>query len=87
MYTFLKKKRAIGGTYAKLQKNYAHLGRSGYRGMDVDLSKVNMDEALKKEILDISCERTKRWILARINCPDMEEIFRKLVRLLRLFQF
>lgn len=65
--------------YAKLQKNCAHLGRSGYRGMEVDLSKVNMDEELKKEILDITCERTKRWILARITCPNMEEIFRKLM--------
>ena len=83
----MKKKRDIGSTYAKLQKNYAHLGRSGYRGMDVDLSKVNMDEALKQEILEINCERTKRWILARITCPNMEEIFRELVKHLRLFQF
>lgn len=55
--------------------------------MDVDLSKVNIDEELKKEILDITCERTKRWILARITCPNMEEIFRELVKLLRLFLF
>ncbi|GJT27239.1 ulp1 protease family, C-terminal catalytic domain-containing protein [Tanacetum coccineum] len=77
------KKQAIGKVYAKQQTNYARLGRSGYRGMNVDLSKVVLDEALKEEILNITCDRTGDWILARITSPnistDMEELFRKLV--------
>ncbi|GJT24709.1 hypothetical protein Tco_0894646 [Tanacetum coccineum] len=77
------KKRAIGKVYAKQQTNYARLGRSGYRGMNVDLSKVELDEALKEEILNITCDRTGDWILARITSPnistDMEELIRKLV--------
>ncbi|GJT98416.1 hypothetical protein Tco_1093934 [Tanacetum coccineum] len=42
-----------------------------------------MDEALKAEILNITCDRTRNWILARITSPNistnMEELFRKLV--------
>nr|GEU64695.1 ulp1 protease family, C-terminal catalytic domain-containing protein [Tanacetum cinerariifolium] len=77
------KKRAIGKVYAKQQTNYANLGRSWYRRMDVDLSKVELDEALKAEILNIACNRTRKWILARITSPNistsMEELFRILV--------
>ncbi|GKE56869.1 hypothetical protein Tco_1496054 [Tanacetum coccineum] len=51
--------------------------------MDVDLSKVELDEALKAKILNITCDRTRNWILARITspniCTNMEELFRKLV--------
>ncbi|GJS47443.1 ulp1 protease family, C-terminal catalytic domain-containing protein [Tanacetum coccineum] len=83
LWEIIKKKRAIGKVYAKQQTNYAHLGRSGYRGMDVDLSKVELDEALKAKILNITCDRTRNWILARITspniCTNMEELFRKLV--------
>ncbi|GKA29332.1 hypothetical protein Tco_0715577 [Tanacetum coccineum] len=83
LWEIIKKKRAIGKVYAKQQTNYARLGRSGYRGMNVDLSKVELDEALKEEILNITCDRTGDWILARITSPnistDMEELIRKLV--------
>nr|GEW50841.1 hypothetical protein [Tanacetum cinerariifolium] len=83
LWEIIKKKRAIGKVYAKQQMNYAHLGRSGYRRMDVDLSKVELDEALKAEILTIACDHTRKWILARITSPNistnMEELFRKLV--------
>ncbi|GJR91575.1 hypothetical protein Tco_0215586 [Tanacetum coccineum] len=83
LWEIIKKKRAIGKVYAKQQTNYALLGRSGYRGMDVDLSKVELDEALKAKILNITCDRTRNWILARITSPNistnMEELFRKLV--------
>ncbi|GKD36339.1 hypothetical protein Tco_1251848, partial [Tanacetum coccineum] len=89
LWEIIKKKRAIGKVYAKQQMNYAHLGRSGHRGMDVDLSIVELDEALKAEILNITCDRTRNWILARITSPNistnMEELFRKLVKLLRLY--
>nr|GEX07048.1 hypothetical protein [Tanacetum cinerariifolium] len=83
LWEIIKKKRAIGKVYAKKQTHYAHLRRSGYRGMDVDLSKVELDEALKAEILNIACDRTRNWILARITSPNIstniEELFRKLV--------
>nr|GEY65986.1 putative retrotransposon Ty1-copia subclass protein [Tanacetum cinerariifolium] len=79
---FDNKKRAIGKVYAKQQTNYAHLGRSGYRRMDVDLSKVELDEALRAEILNIAYDRMRNWILARITSPNisknMEELFRKI---------
>ncbi|GKE29234.1 hypothetical protein Tco_1444618, partial [Tanacetum coccineum] len=42
LWESIKKKRAIGKAYDKQQTNYAHIGRSGYRGMDVDLSKVEL---------------------------------------------
>ncbi|GKA20627.1 hypothetical protein Tco_0700616 [Tanacetum coccineum] len=83
LWEIIKKKLAIVKVYAKLQTNYARLGRSRYHGMDVDLSKVKLDEALKEEILNITCDRTRNWILARITSPNistnMEELFRKLV--------
>ncbi|GJT39211.1 putative ribonuclease H-like domain-containing protein [Tanacetum coccineum] len=78
----LEKKLAIGKVYAKQQMSYARLGRSRYRRMDVDLSKVELDEALKEEMFNITCDHTRNWILARITSPNistnMEELFRKL---------
>ncbi|GJX88920.1 hypothetical protein Tco_0340934, partial [Tanacetum coccineum] len=70
LWESIKKKRAIGKAYDKQQTNYAHIGRSGYRGMDVDLSKVELDEALEEEILNITYKKMAQGLIPKEKGAD-----------------
>ncbi|GJQ89763.1 ulp1 protease family, C-terminal catalytic domain-containing protein [Tanacetum coccineum] len=53
-----------------LTKNGRAIGRSGYRGMDVDFSKVELDEALKEKILNITYKKMAQGLIPKEKGVD-----------------